>query len=274
MITIDGPASGAPGETGPESESGSASHLNRSVLRAAALLVAAGEHPEGASAAELAQNAGVPRPTAFRLLLSLAHTGLLARDGASFALGWRIAQLGRRADPYRGILPRVQLILDHLAAEFTESVEFVVFTGPASQETIAQAASTRLLAPSQQYVGQDFPLHATATGKILLASLDDDQLRALLPQQLEAMTPATTTDRESLVAELDRTRAQGFATLDNELEEGLFVVAVPVRDNAGRLIASLSVSGLDQRMKSVSIHTYVDTLHTAAAELGTIFGTP
>jgi DNA-binding IclR family transcriptional regulator len=254
-------------------ETGSDSYLdqlNRSALRAASILISVGGHPEGASAAQLAVETGVPRPTTFRILLSLVHTGLLARDGGTFKLGWRTAQLGRLADPYRDILPRVQVILDSLAADVNESVEFVMFTSPTTQETIAQASSTRLLAPSQQYVGRSFPLHATATGKLLLSNLDDDQIRALLPGRLEVMTPVTITDREALLAELDKTRAQGFAALDGELEEGLFVVAVPVRNGEGKLISGLSVSGLSQRMKSTNIHFYVEKLHAAAGKLGKI----
>lgn len=254
-------------ETDSDSE---LNQMNRSALRAASLLISVGEHPDGASAAQLALETGVPRPTTFRILLSLVHTGLLARDGGTFKLGWRTAQLGRLADPYRDILPRVQVILDNLAADFNESVEFAMFTGPTTQETIAQATSTRLLAPSQQYVGRSFPLHATATGKILLSNLEKDQIRALLPEHLEAMTPSTITDRETLLAEIDRARSQGFATLDGELEEGLFVVAVPVRDDAGKLISGLAVSGLSQRMKSTSVHWYAEKLWAAAVKLGKI----
>ncbi|MCP3424711.1 IclR family transcriptional regulator [Rothia sp. AR01] len=241
--------------------------MNRSALRASMLLIAAGDHPGGATAAELAAETGIPRPTAFRLLLSLVHTGLLVREGGSFALGWRIAQLGRAADPYRGLLPRIQAILDRLAADVNESVEYTVFDGLGSQETIAQSASARLLAPSQQYVGRSFPLHASATGKLLLAELGDEDVRALVPDRLEAFTPQTIVDRAELLSELDGVRARGFVTLDNELEEGLFVVAVPVRDGAGTALGGLAASGLDQRMKSTGVRVYVEKLEAASREI-------
>ncbi|MFF1831986.1 IclR family transcriptional regulator [Paenarthrobacter sp. NPDC058040] len=246
------------------------SQLNRSALRAASLLISVGEHPDGASAAQLAIETDVPRPTAFRILQSLVHTGLLAREGGTFKLGWRTAHLGRLADPYRDILPRVQVILDGLAAKVNESVEFVMFTSSTTQETIAQASSTRLLAPSQQYVGRSFPLHATATGRILLANVDKRQIHSVVPAELDAMTEFTITDRAALLAELDKARIQGFATLDGELEEGLFVVAVPVHDGQGRLVAGLAASGLSQRMKSTDITFYVETLRADAARLGMI----
>ncbi|WP_155942974.1 IclR family transcriptional regulator [Mycobacterium sp. 141] len=270
MIRIDEHVQDMDGEVDSDRESDPSNQLNRSALRAASLLIAAGNHPNGASAAELALETGVPRPTAHRLLLSLAHSGLLTRNGGTFALGWRTAALGRLADPYRGILPRVQLVLDRLAAELNESVEYTVFTGPTTQETIAQAASTRLLAPSQRYVGRSFPLHASATGKVLLAGLDDNQIRALLPERLEAITPHTITDREALISQLNQVRTRGYSTLDNELEEGLFVIAVPVRSTSGELVGGLGLSGLDQRLKSVSGESLVERLRSAAAELGEI----
>ncbi|WP_314195250.1 helix-turn-helix domain-containing protein [uncultured Arthrobacter sp.] len=67
-------------ETDSDSE---LNQMDRSVLRAASLLISVGEHPDGASAAQLAPETGVPRPTTFRVLLSLVHTGLLARDGGA-----------------------------------------------------------------------------------------------------------------------------------------------------------------------------------------------
>lgn len=245
----------------------SSNQLNRSALRAASLLIAVGNHPEGASTAELALETEIPRPTAHRLLLSLAHSGLLQRDGANFTLGLRVAQLGRLADPYRSILPRIQLVLDRVAAEVNESVEYTVFTGPTTQETIAQAASARLLAPSQRYVGRSFPLHASATGKLLLAELADEELRKLLPERLEAFTPRTITDRDELLAELAVARARGYTTLDNELEEGLFVIGVPVRNSSGELIGGLGLSGLDQRMKATNTKRLLERLRAAASEL-------
>ncbi|MFJ4264804.1 IclR family transcriptional regulator [Paenarthrobacter nicotinovorans] len=248
--------------------------LNRSALRAAALLIATGDHPLGASAAELANETGIPRPTAFRILLSLVHSGLLSRDGGTFALGWRTARLGRLADPYRDLLTRVQPLLDGLAADVNESVEFVMFTGPTTQATIAQASSGRLLAPSEQYVGRTFPLHATATGKVLLADLDDHKLKALLPETLEAMTDHTITDREALLNEIAKVRAVGFATLDGELEEGLYVVAVPVPDSAGKPVAGLAVSGLSERMQSTTAEAYVAKMRVTADKLSRVLNGP
>lgn len=241
--------------------------MNRSVIRAMTLLSEVGNYPDGVTATELAQTTGLARPTVFRLLLSLAHAGFLEKSDGVFALGWEIARLGRKADPHRGIIPRVQLVLDRLATDVNETVGYAVVTGPTTFDLVAEATSSHLLSPSQGYIGKDFPLHASATGKIMLANLTDEQVETLLPEQLEALTQFTVTDRGLLLAELEEIRARGYATLDNELEEGLFGVSVGVRDNAEYLIGVLAVSGLDQRMKSAQVHAFVKSLRVAAAEI-------
>ncbi|SJM64548.1 IclR family transcriptional regulator [Gulosibacter sp. 10] len=257
---------------GDPADGGAPEQLNRSALRAASLLLAVGEHPEGVSAAELAAEAGIPRPTVFRILLSLAHTGLLARDGGRFSLGWKAAHLGRLADPHRGILSKIQAIVEALAEEFDESVAYSAVTGRTGQEVIAEAEGSRLLAPSRRYIGREFPLHASATGKLMLAHLPEGEAEEILPERLEALTSRTITDRDALRRELAAIRDQGFVTLDGELEEGLYAVAVPVRDGAGRLAGVLAVSGLDQRMKTRSVDAYVRGLRGAADRLAGLLG--
>lgn len=251
----------------PEEIRESTLRLNRSVLRAAKLLQTVGDHPAGATASTLAAETGLPRPTAFRLLLSLESMGLLVREGGLFSLGWEVVRLGRIADPYRGILPRVQLMLDGLAAQLGENVSYSVVTGPTTHEVIAEADGPYLLAIAKGWIGKDFQLHAGATGKMLLSHLSDEQLTQILPEHLEATTKYTITSRSSLLFDLAEVRARGFATTDNELEEGLYAITVAVHDAAGSPIGMISVSGLDQRMKAVGVDFYVNHLRAASAAL-------
>lgn len=244
--------------------------MNRSVLRAMSLLKELGKHPGGATAAELATATGLARPTAFRMLLSMAHTGVLMRaEDGRFSLGLELARLGRIADPYRELQHQVQVFIDGLAAELNEASAYSVVTGPSDLDLIAEAAGTHMLSATMGYIGRDLPLHASGMGKMLLAELDDEQVLSLLPEQLEAFTPYTITDRGLLLRELAEIRIKDYATLDNELEEGLFVVAVPVRDSSGHLVGILAVSGLDQRMKAANVHSFIDKLRSAAEQLRT-----
>lgn len=256
----------------PQQEDGiSPDVINRSVTRAMALLKELGNHPEGATAQTLATETGLSRATASRLLLSLAHAGIVSKSDSVFTLGWEIARLGRVADPYRGVLPHLQVVLKRLSTELDEHVSFSVVLNPTTLEVIAEAYGSYMLGPTQGYVGMKFPLHASATGKVLLGELTDEQVTALLPEKLDAITHQTITERDALLSQLNDVRSVGYATIDNEIEEGLFSVAMGVRDVAGGLIGVISVSGLDRRMKRVGVEHFVSALQAAADELSEVF---
>lgn len=241
---------------------------NRSVSRAASLLNAAGNHVDGATAATLADETGLPRPTALRLLGTLEEAGLLVRDQGRFALGWEMYRLGRIADPYRGIHSRVKVVLDRLVQQLQENVAYSVVTGPTSYDFTSETHGPHLLSLTRGYMGRSYPPHATAAGKILLSHLSDEELRTLLPRKLERVSSATIIDRARFLGEMQQVRDQGFAVIDNELEVGLFAVAVAVTDNNHDPIGVLVVSGRTERMKASGVEHFVRHLQPAAEQLG------
>jgi IclR family pca regulon transcriptional regulator len=92
-------------------------------------------------------------------------------------------------------------------------------------------------------VGTRFPAHATSMGRVQLAALSDAELDAYLARaDLRALTSRTLTEPDALRAELARIRAQGWALVDQELEDGLRSVAAPIRDRTGRVVAAVNVS--------------------------------
>ena len=91
-------------ETESNAESVDAPDLtNKSVVKAMTLLRELGRHPQGITVTELAQNVGLSRPTAFRLLLSMEQVGFVDRSDNNYTLGWEVARLGRLADPTAGV---------------------------------------------------------------------------------------------------------------------------------------------------------------------------
>lgn len=136
---------------------------NKSVIKAMALLTELGWHPGGATATELAQKMRMSRPTVFRLLLSLTQTGFVEKNGAKYRLGWKVARLGRRADPYAGLIAQVQPVLAGLAGELNETINYAVVNGETEFELIAEASASRLITVSAAaYIGLELPLHASA----------------------------------------------------------------------------------------------------------------
>jgi DNA-binding IclR family transcriptional regulator len=179
-----------------------------------------------------------------------------------------MARLGRLADPYAGAVARIQPILDEYADRFNETLTFVMVRGGTEHQVIAEAAGSRYL-KSGQYLGGSYPLHASATGKVILAELNDDKVADVLPKRLESYTPHTLTRRDALLQELHQVREQGYAVIDDELEEGLFAAGCAVRDPAGVLIGVLTINGPTQRLKSNGLPETVGQLRRAADEIAT-----
>src|SRR5690606_16447480 len=97
------------------------------------------------------------------------------------------------------------------------------------------------------------PLHATASGKVLLAWQQPEMLETLLNEPLQRFTPATVVDRGALLQELERVRRQGYAVVWGELEEDLVGVAAPVRDHTGRVIGVITIGAPMSRVARESL---------------------
>ena len=260
-------------QTAPDEASASAPEpfdlINKSVVKATVLLSELGRHRDGINVTELAQSVKMSRPTAFRLLLSLEQTGFVEREDNRYKLGWKVAHLGRLADPYSGAVARVQPILDEYSSRLNETFSFVIMRGETDHEVIAEASGSRYLA-TQTYLGGTYPLHASATGKIILADQDDEQVKTALPDKLESFTANTITSRAALLKELRRVREQGYAVTDEELEVGLFAMACPVRSQAGPLIGVFVINGPVQRLKTERLPEFESELRRGAEEVAKV----
>lgn len=235
---------------------------NKSVMKAVRLLRELAAQPRaGATVTSLAKAAGLSRPTAFRLLFSLERAGLVDRVGNNYILGWELARLGRHADPFAGLVARAQPLLQELADKFNETVTLSVPNANDGLDLVAEATGSHVVGivsrMSTQLVGQQYPLHASSSGKVLLAEMPVEKVTALLPERLEAFTAHTITDRSALLRELDQVREQGFAIIDNELEQELISLSRPVRDASGTLVAILTLNAPRYRFGSTRIPTAV-----------------
>jgi DNA-binding IclR family transcriptional regulator len=246
---------------------------NKSVLKAIRLLRELAAQPRtGATATELGQAAGLSRPTAFRLLHSLEQGGLVDRVGTHYLLGWELARLGRAADPYAGIVAHAQPLLQELADAFNESVTLSVPRGRDGLDLVAEAVGTHVVGVlSGNMIGAKYPLHASSTGKVLLAERSADELRAMLPEKLETFTPHTIGDQAALLRELEQVREQGFAIIDNELEIELLSLSRPVRDAAGSLVAILTLNGPRSRFGRGQIPEALQAMQRIVERLTQLF---
>jgi len=190
---------------------------------------------------DVARSAGLTRAAARRFLLTLSALGYVQLQGGRFSLTPRVLELGYA---YLSSLTLPEVALPHmeaLVARVNESSSISVLDG--TEIVYVARVPTRRIMSINLSVGTRLPAYATSMGRVLLASLPPDELaRRLDDTDLRPLSPRTITDRALLELELERVRAQGFAAVDQELEEGLRSLAVPLHDAAGAVVAAINVS--------------------------------
>jgi IclR family pca regulon transcriptional regulator len=134
---------------------------------------------------------------------------------------------------------------------------------------IARSATTQRLISVDLSVGGRLPAYCTSMGRILLSALDDATLQDYLQNvELQPKTSRTLTDPEALFACLQQVREQGWCIVDQELEQGLRSIAVPVYDASGQVLAALNVSTHAGRVPRSELETrFMPILLSASREL-------
>jgi IclR family transcriptional regulator, acetate operon repressor len=247
---------------------------NQSVRKAIVLLRAAAARGHGgASVSALARDAGLPRATALRLIQTLEDEGFLLRipESDRVVLGPDLARLARRVDPGAMLIDLARRPLERIGAAVRETVTLSVPVPDGGLDVIHQVDGPHLLKPGT-WIGRRFPLHASSSGKVLLSTYDERRLQAFLRTPLERLTPATITEPSALRAELERVRERGYATIVDELEEGLASVSIGVFAPARRLVGVVNVTGLSLRFTCAGQQRIVSELRATVAGLEDAFG--
>jgi DNA-binding IclR family transcriptional regulator len=236
-----------PDATGPSRDSG---HV-QSVERAAALLraVAAASGPT-ATATALAESVGLNRTTTWRLLSTLEQQRLVSLDRVTgrYSLGFGLLDLAGQAGD-ASLARAARGVLQRMATQTGETAALAVMRdGALTYVTEAEGGAI----VSVTWHGRPVSLHATSTGKVLLAFSTPDEVRELLslPRggRLQRFTSTTITSRTALADELVRTRERGFSVCRGEFDESAWGVSAPVLDVAGRPVAVLSIWGPPERI--------------------------
>ena len=186
---------------------------------------------------DVARLTGLPRAAARRFVLTLVDLGYIRVDGRQFRLSPQVLELGR---PYLSSLTLPEIALPHLrdaTNELRESSSLAVLDGT-DIVYVAHAPAKRILSISITIGTRDVAF-ATALGRVLLAGQDDEWLdHYLATVDMPPITPRTITTPKKLRAELTRIRRQGWALVDQELEDGLRAIAAPIHDEHGNVIAA------------------------------------
>jgi IclR family pca regulon transcriptional regulator len=216
---------------------------------------------------EVAAKTGVTRATARRFLLTLVRLGYMRADARFFSLTPRVLELGYAYLSSLSLPEVAEPHLEALVAEVNESSSVSVLDGE-DVVYVARVPVSRIMTVAIS-VGTRFPAYATSMGRVLLAGLAEAELDAYLATVTFArLTGRTLNTASALRTELAKVRGQGYALVDQELEEGLRAVAAPIRDRTGRVVASLNISAHASRTSLEAMRrTLVPPLLAAAARI-------
>jgi IclR family transcriptional regulator, pca regulon regulatory protein len=243
----------------------------QSLDRGLAVIRAFGPDRERLSLSEVARATGLTRAAARRFLLTLVKLGYVRNDGREFSLRPRVLELGYAY--LSGLaLPEVAAPhLEELVARLHESSSISVLDG--HQIVYVARVPTKRIMTVAISVGTRFPAYATSMGRVLLAALPDEELeRYLAEAPFDRLTSRTVTNPARLRAIVHEVARQGYAIVDQELEEGLRAVAAPIHGAADVGTAAINVSAHASRVSMVAMRAQIlpallDTARQIEADL-------
>jgi len=258
---VSGPAPG-PGQDGNVAARNS--DFVQSLDRGLAVIRAFGPDRERLSLSEVARATGLTRAAARRFLLTLVKLGYVRNDGREFSLRPRVLELGYAY--LSGLaLPEVAAPhLEELVARLHESSSISILDG--QQIVYVARVPTKRIMTVAISVGTRFPAYATSMGRVLLAALSEPDLdRYLAEAAFEPLTAHTITSPARLREIVGDVARQGYAIVDQELEEGLRAVAAPIRGAADVGTAAINVSAHASRVSMAALRTQIlpELLETA-----------
>jgi IclR family pca regulon transcriptional regulator len=192
--------------------------------------------------AQISHRTEIPRAAVRRCLHTLIKLGYATTDGRTYSLLPKVLTLGHAYLSSTPLAVSAQPYLDRMSEQLHEACNMATLEGD-DILYIARSATTQRLISVDLSVGGRLPAYCTSMGRILLAALDDASLQDYLDHaDLQTKTSRTLTTPEALFECLQQVRQQGWCIVDQELEQGLRSIAVPVYDASGQVLAALNVS--------------------------------
>ena len=205
---------------------------------------------------EVAKRTGLTRAGARRILLTLQSLGYVHSDGKLFRLTPRILDLGFAYLSSMPIWNLAEPAMEALSAEVQESTSAAVLEG--TDVVYVLRISTRKILSIGLGTGSRLPAYCTSMGRVLLAARPAEEARAiLLASPRVAHTGRTVMEVDALMGEIDQVRQQGWALVDQELEEGLISIAAPIVGRHGQTLAAINVSGQANRTDAAAMQAQI-----------------
>lgn len=222
---------------------------------------------------EVAAEIAVHKSTAFRLLTALEDRGLVEQDSdrGKYRLGFGILRLAGAVSARMDVNRYGRPVCERLARDLGETVNIAVVQAHYAVNVDQVQGPAAISA--HNWVGQLTPLHATSSGKVLLAHLAASARRELLAIAGQPrFTKRTITSATTLDKELTAVRDRGYATTVEEYEQGLNAIAAPIRAQRASVVAAVSASGPAYRLTVERMAQVAPTLIAGAEEISHFLG--
>lgn len=265
---VNGPDGGAASDESEDpTAKGRAKEGMAGLAKGLAIIEAFGASTTRMTVSDAARHADLSRPAARRCLLTLVELGYLAHDGKFFMPLPRMLRLGS-AYLSTSSLPQIaQPLLADARDELQESISLAVLDEGYSV-FVARAEAVRIVSTGVKLGGR-LPAYCSATGRVLLSELGDDEIRRHLQAvPMKPLTARTLTGIEPVIDAIRQARADGYAVSYEELEVGMCALAVPVRGTNGTIDAAVSVSALSGRVsRDALMQTFLPVLQRVAQRI-------
>jgi IclR family transcriptional regulator, KDG regulon repressor len=224
--------------------------------------------PHGMSLAGLSAHSQMPKPTVYRILVTLESRGYLERAAdASYRVSRKLFEDPRESTFEQRLIRAARPLMEELAGQCKETVNLGVLDGGEVLviETVESQQAVRM---SSKIGNRRYP-HSTALGKILLSDMPEREvLRLMRSKGMPKFTPATIARKQELIVELERIRTQGFALDNMENEPDGRCIAGPIMDSKRKVVAALSISGPLPRMTLLRAKSMLKYLISTCRAIG------
>lgn len=236
----------------------------QSLARGLAVIEAFSNERRELTLSDVAVRTGLTRATARRFLHTLRDLGYVGFDGKYFGLKPRVLCLGYAYLSSMNIAEIAEPFMERVVSELHESCSASVLDG--TDVVYVVRVPTKRIMTIALTVGSRLPAYATSMGRVLLANLSPAHLDAYFrAATLKRWTPHTVADEREIRRILAQVAKQQYAVLDQELEEGLRSIAVPIRDYKKQVVAAINCSTHTNRTSAEDLVTrFLPVLREAA----------
>jgi len=241
---------------------------NQSLRKALQILEGMTKIPTPARLQDIARSLKMPQSTLLRFLNTFIDFGYVSQDHdtSCYYLTLKLAEIGsqvRDSFPFQNSLAKY---VKQVAQKFNESASLCIEHDMQMVYVVTQDSPSRMLQTLHR-IGRIAPMHATGVGKIHLLNYSDTKLTELEEKfGLAKFTEHTITSMDSLKKEIAQIRKQGYALDNEECEEGVRCIAVPVRNFSGEIVAALSLSAPITRLDRERTEQIIEYLKNVGAE--------